>query len=330
MSERPASSASDASVAPRVLFIAGVGRSGTTVVERMLNELTETCAVGESIFLWKRGLVAGERCGCGEPFGDCPFWTAVGEEAFGGWNTVDAARIERLRTAVDRTRRTPALVLRRKAATLSAAQIDYLDHVVGVLRAAWTVAGQPPAMIDSSKHISTAALLSLDPRLDVRMLHMVRDPRGVAHSRMRLKHRPEANNVAMSTISPQKAAARWVSDNLGYEALAARGVPTLRVRYEDVMADPRRALAEIARFAGAAAGEDDLTFLDGATARFSTPMHSAAGNPVRFAGTEMEIRTDRSWQDAMAAPARRAVTAIAAPMLLRYGYPLRAVQNRRA
>lgn len=313
---------------PRVLFIAGVGRSGTTVVERMLNELGDASAVGESIFLWKRGLVAGERCGCGEPFGGCPFWTAVGAEAFGGWDQVDAGRIERLRVEVDRTRRVPSLVARRTSASLGADQQDYLDHVVGVLQAAATVAGRPPVLIDSSKHVSTAALLSLDPRLDVRMLHMVRDPRGVAHSRMRVKHRPEAGNVAMSTISPQKAAARWVSDNLGYEALAARGVPTLRVRYEDVMAEPRRALVDIARFAGAAASEEDLAFLDGRTARFSTPMHSAAGNPMRFAGQEMEIRMDTSWREAMAAPARRTVAAITAPMLLRYGYPLR-VQGRR-
>lgn len=307
----------------RVLFIAGVGRSGTTVVERMLNELPRAFAVGESIFLWKRGLLAGERCGCGEPFASCPHWSAVGDRAFGGWDQVDAAGMADARANVDRTRRVPALLARRRTDALSDEQRWYLDHLVRVLVAAAEVGGDRPVLLDSSKHLSSAALMTLDPRLEVRMLHLVRDPRGVAHSRMRTKRRPEADNVIMSKITAQHAAARWMSDNVGYEALAARGVPTLRLRYEDLMADPGAALVGIARFAGIETAPGDLAFLEGRTARFTTPMHSAAGNPVRFAGDELTIRTDQSWQDEMADGPRRVVTAIASPMMLRYGYALR-------
>ena len=312
---------------PQVLFIGGMGRSGTTVVERLLNELPQAFAVGESIFLWKRGLRDGERCGCGRPLRSCPFWTAVGDVGFGGWDHVDAAELTALREAVDRTRRVPALLARRRTSALSAAQRRYLDHLVTVLVAAEQVAsemaGQPVVLLDSSKHLSSAALLTLDPRLDVRVLHLVRDPRGVAHSRMRTKRRPEAGNVVMSTVSPQNSASRWVTDNTGFEALAARGVPTLRLRYEDVTADPRAALLDVARFIGVETDAQDLAFLQGHTARFSTPMHSAAGNPVRFAGDELTIHADRSWQDHLAVGPRRLVTAIASPMLVRYRYPLR-------
>ncbi len=312
---------------PRVLFIGGMGRSGTTVVERLLNELPGTFSEGESIFLWKRGLLNDERCGCGEPFRDCPHWSAVGDVAFGGWDSVDIDRMADAGISVDRTRRVPALLARRRIDALSADQRWYLDRLVRVVLSSAEVAGNPPVILDSSKHLSAAALLTLDPRLDIRVLHLVRDPRGVALSRMRTKHRPEAGNVAMSTVPPRTTASRWVTDNLGYEALAARGVPTLRVRYEDFMADPAASIGEVARFAGLSPSAEDLSFLDGRVAHFRTPMHSAAGNPVRFGGERMEIRTDRGWQDDLDGRSRRLVTAITAPMLTRYRYPLQGLRG---
>ena len=52
----------------RVLFIGGLGRSGTTIIEKLLNELPQTLSVGETVHLWERGVQANERCGCGESF----------------------------------------------------------------------------------------------------------------------------------------------------------------------------------------------------------------------------------------------------------------------
>ncbi|MCB0977629.1 MAG: sulfotransferase [Acidimicrobiales bacterium] len=310
-------------VAQPVLFIGGMGRSGTTVIERLLNEVPRLLAVGESVNLWKRGVRDGERCGCGEPFLSCPHWSAVGESAFGGWETVDVHRMVDASLSVDRTRRTPGLLLRRDPGSLSADQLWYLDHVVRVLRAAGSCAGPGTVVMDSTKHISTAALVTIDPRLDVRVLHVVRDPRGVANSRTRAKPRPEAGNVAMSTRDPKVTAARWVTDNLGFELLARRGVPTLTVRYEDVIADPETQLRRIASFAGVDTSPGDFDFVSGRTARFSTPMHSAAGNPMRFDGDVLELREDTGWRNELSAGQRRAITMITAPLLGRYGYRFR-------
>ncbi len=323
LADEPASGSAAPADRQRVLFIGGLGRSGTTVIERMLNELPQAFAEGESIFLWKRGLKDGEQCGCGEPFRSCPHWSAVGERAFGGWDEVDVDKMIALRWEVDRTRRVPGLLFHREHERLSADQRWYLDHLVRVMLASARVAGRPPLMIDSSKHLSAAALLTLDPRLDLRVLHLVRDARGVAHSRTRTRLRPEAGNVAMSTLSPRQSALRWVTDNLGYEALGRRGVPMSLLRYEDFMADPHGAMVEIGRFAGVDLTPADLGFLEGRTAHFRTPMHSAAGNPVRFGGDDLEIRIDSAWREQLPVPQRRLVTAIAAPLLLRYRYPLR-------
>ena len=84
----------------RVLFLGGLGRSGTTLLERVLGELPGVCPVGEVVHLWQRDLRDGDRCGCGIPFADCEFWTRVGKLAFGGWDAVDVDRVLHLRHTV--------------------------------------------------------------------------------------------------------------------------------------------------------------------------------------------------------------------------------------
>jgi len=52
----------------RVLFLAGLGRSGTTLLERALAELPGVQPLGEVIHLWERSVQGDELCGCGEAF----------------------------------------------------------------------------------------------------------------------------------------------------------------------------------------------------------------------------------------------------------------------
>src|SRR5689334_4402568 len=86
----------------RVLYIGGFGRSGTTLLNRMLGELPDVCAIGETVNLWHQGLLRNERCGCGCAFFDCPFWREVGRRAFGGWSSIDPDYVSALKSSIDR------------------------------------------------------------------------------------------------------------------------------------------------------------------------------------------------------------------------------------
>jgi hypothetical protein len=88
----------------KVAFIGGWGRSGSTLLASMLGEVPRMTPVGELRYIWERGLHDDELCGCGERFGECPFWQAVGREAFGGWDAVDADEV----IALDKTNATTA------------------------------------------------------------------------------------------------------------------------------------------------------------------------------------------------------------------------------
>ena len=50
--------------------------------------------------------------------------------------------------------------------------------------------------------------------------------------------------------------------------------------------------------------------------------HGVAGNPSRFEHGVVSVRADEAWRERLPASDRRMVTAVTAPWLLRYGYPL--------
>ena len=54
----------------RVVYIAGWGRSGSTLLELILDTLPGWRATGELRCLWEAGLRRNQLCGCGARFGD--------------------------------------------------------------------------------------------------------------------------------------------------------------------------------------------------------------------------------------------------------------------
>lgn len=303
----------------KVLFIGGLGRSGSTLIELLLNELPMTVAVGETIHLWERGVRNQERCGCGDAFDRCPHWQAVGQEAFGGWDNVDLDDVIGLRWSVDRSRRLASIAVSQRRGQPSADERRYLYYLRRVLLASAKVTGSPEVLLESSKHLSTAALLALDDALDVRVLHLVRDPRGVAYSWTKNVPRPETDGEVMPVYRPSRTAARWVSDNIGFELLS-RQVPTLTMRYEDFLVSPASWLYQIIRLLGLEPSNDHLRFLQGERATLTTPMHSVAGNPLRFGANEITLRLDDAWRHELPTADRRIVSALTAPLRAAYRY----------
>ena len=313
---------------PRVVYLGGLGRSGTTLLERLLGELPGVCSAGEVVHLWQRGIVEGERCGCGEPFGDCRFWAKVGQAAFGGWAGVDVRRVAQLQAAVDRTRRIPLLAAPRLQPSVRRAVTEYTGYYARVYAAVAEVSGCP-AVVDSSKHVSLAFCLRWHPQLDLRVIHVIRDSRAVAYSWAQRVSRPDSVAVDsyMTTYSPARAAALWNAHNSALALLARVGVPTLRVRYEDLTAAPAATVATVAEFAGLPGAGAPLGYLrDDAGARWAdlSAAHTASGNPMRFATGTIAIEADDRWRTAMPTRQRRAVTALTLPLLARYGYATRA------
>jgi UDP-N-acetylglucosamine transferase subunit ALG13 len=308
---------------PRVAFLGGFGRSGSTLLERMLNEVPGVSAVGESVHLWQRGLRDDERCGCGELFSRCPHWQAVGEAAFGGWDQLDVDHVLELKAAVDRTR----YVLRLAAPAASAKQARALDEYCDLYRRLYrgvaAVTGDT-VLVDASKHASLAYALRRAADLDLRVLHMVRDSRGVAYSWSKQVRRTEIadGEVYMPRYSPARAAVLWTTNNTLFDLLGRLGAPVHRFRYEDLLAAPARVFGQVLEYLGLPADGEALRFLASDSAELGAS-HTIGGNPMRFATGRLSLRTDEAWRREMPAAARRQVSALTAWPLTSYGYHLR-------
>lgn len=307
----------------RVVYLGGLGRSGSTLVERLLGELPGVRAVGEVVHLWERGVVADERCGCGVPFASCEFWSQVGQAAFGGWEHIGTGRIAELRGAIDRTRFIPRLSARSLPVGAERDLREYTDYYLRAYRAIGKVSGCQ-VIVDSSKHASLAFCLSRRPEVDLRVIHLVRDSRAVAYSWTTRVARPDAGAESfMTTYSPARAAGHWNAQNGAFQVLARRRAAVLRVRYEDVVESPVATLCRIASFAGLPAEPPNLSFLGGDDVGSWADLqasHTVSGNPMRFATGRLPIRRDERWRTGMPARQRRTVTALTLPLLAHYGY----------
>lgn len=303
----------------RVLFVAGMGRSGTTLIERVLSGAPGVVGLGELTHVWRRGVLQDERCGCGLPFSQCPFWQRVGADAFGGWGSVDVAEILRLRARVDKVRHVPALLLPSPATRRD--RDSYGDRYAAVYRAAARQTGAS-LVIDSSKQASLPHVLARRDDLDLRVVHCVRDARAVCFAWTKQVLRPDSwrTESYMDRYAPRTMARRWVAHNAAIELVRRQGVPLLRLRYEDLLGDPVGQFSGLARFAGLPPGPATLAHLTAEDAELPLS-HTVSGNPLRFAVGRVPLRRDDAWRSAMPRRQRRLVTSITWPLLVRYGYP---------
>jgi Glycosyl transferase family 2/Sulfotransferase family len=304
---------------PVVVYIAGSGRSGSTVLERTLGEMPGYVNVGELIDLSRRPRDA-ERCGCGLAFTDCPFWTGAGKRAFGGWDSGVMPEIGRLQGRVARQRHLPRLLVAGMAGRAFRADVAaYGAHYRKLYHAIAAEAGAQ-YIVDSSKW-PVQALALARAGLDVRVIHLVRDARGVAYSLSKDVARPHSLSGpdVMWRNKPGGAAARWVTCQGQAELLSRRGLRVTRLRYEDFVRQPQQAIEATLAGLGLPADPAGPAHIGQGRVTLGSS-HGLSGNPSRFRDGDTVLRTDEAWRDKMPARDRALVTAIGLPFLLRYGW----------
>jgi Sulfotransferase family len=301
------------------ILIVGYGRSGSTILEQVLATQPEFTALGEVRHLWQRGFVMNTLCTCGSPFHSCPFWRDVDERAFSGLSAEDARDLLDVRRRLLRPAGLLGLFLGRPRTALARADLDkYRRSVLAVYEAAADSTGAR-VLVDSSKDPLHGLALSRLPGVSWHVIHLVRDARGVALSLQRPKVRPEVTwkTQRETTRRPARTALVWMYRNLASSLLRASASTYRTLRYEDFVADPDAAVSRIREDVGLS-GQHDPVLRDGRVGLPTT--HSVSGNAIRFDGRDVALRLDDQWRTSLSTWHRAVVTALAAPLLIRYGY----------
>jgi hypothetical protein len=303
----------------RVLYIAGWQRSGSTILANLLGAVDGFFSAGELFSLWGYVWEKNVLCGCGQPFHACPRWSAIVRAAVETPAEVDARRMWADAQHVARTRQMHRLFFPRRRRRLLAELAPYLDGLARLYRSIRADSGCR-VIVDSSKWPSYGSALDAIGDLDVRVVHLVRDPRAVAFSWTRRKALPDRDPPEEMYRSPRDSSVRWNAWNVAAEAFwRAHPERYMRLRYEDFVARPRETLADILRFAGEPDGR--LPFTGERSAELGVS-HTVSGNPLRLRSGAVELRDDDEWKRRMSKRERALVTALTLPLLVRYGYPV--------
>ena len=302
----------------KVLLIASCDRSGSTVVGNILGSGMHFFHGGEIHHVWGRGLIGNWLCGCGKPFRECDLWANVLGDAFGGAERADAHSMANLRMiAYSKQNRLLAFTAdgrRHIEATLSA----YLENLDRLYRGIQSRTGAG-VIVDSSKTAVHGWLLTMLPSIDLYLLHLVRDARGVAYSLGKKKrHLGAPEQRQMARHGTLKSSRMWLRDNLGIESLSSSlSGRSLKVRYEDFVTRPRDVLHSVCELV-----DEDVSQLPPLvdSCVVIQASHTVSGNPMRLETGKLEIRPDDEWRTKMKFHQRAVVTALTWPVLRQYGY----------
>jgi hypothetical protein len=304
-----------------VLYIAGVGRSGSTLLDRLLGSTPGFHSAGELGGVWNQGLLEDRLCSCGLHFSGCPFWQAVGSKVFSSLQADEIDRIVRYTQTVFPAQKLWRILSRNtRRRILSSAPVTFPDIVTRLYESVRDISMRQ-IVVDSSKLPAYLVLLAQISSVDVQVVHLVRDPRAVAHSWSRPLVKDPDGRTSMPSFGAAKSAVLWLVMNAAVEWAALRlNLPYARLRYEDLVKDPTRIIRQL-RSQVLRNGEAGFKETDYRSDKYIDLriVHTISGNPMRFRQGRMPIAEDDGWKSGPRS--RRAiVAAITFPLRWRYGY----------
>ena len=283
---------------PTVVYITGSGRSGSTILDMMLGANSRALGLGQvdELARWAAG---DQFCTCGRPLGECPVWgPALADQRPPAPLNVEGQVAKTLSILPAIRGRAP-----READPASVDATWSLYDRLAEISGATT-------LIDSSKSLLRfARLADRAGDRDLRLIHLIRDPRGFVLSRTRSKAVPTASGTIGSTESQSLASALadWTVQNGLVSAYAGRRRPqSTVVTYEQLVGEPTATLERLCEFAGLEL-EPERQFPP-----FEGEFHLIAGNSSRFQFAE--LRLDERWRRELPGWQRRLTELTAGPL----------------
>ena len=291
----------------RVIYIGGVEHNGSTILGVALGNHPQIECVGELTFLARQGWLGDEYCACGQTISDCPFWTNVKNH----WTQATGQNLQslvELENDFDRHRRFYNLIKEKRFP--SSHFLEYKIQTSALFSAIQQVSGKD-IIIDTSKRFSRALALSMVPDIDLRIIHLVRDARGVAYSWSK-PTRPRRRSWLDASI-------RWNVTNAAFE-IVKRNIESdrwIRLRYEDLIRETFETLKRIGEFAEVDLNDLATSLSNG---KVLSTNHVGVGNGFLRRVKQVTLSPSIDWPDRIPVGDQRRVWRITWPLMRRYGY----------
>lgn len=298
-----------------LIYIASPGRSGSTILELLLNTVERIWSMGEIYTLpWE--IRRNGRCGCGKAVKECDFWSGV--LSGNGCVPADAHEIARFRETFSggkffRPVQMMNILFRTGWLNGTAKEAFCRENhrlFKKIHEQAARIRSNIDHLVDASKDFYRLHWLLKCPRISLKVIHIVKDPRAYVYST--LKSDP-AEGVA-GVIRCLRMSIKYRIENAIIEHILG-GVPVsdcFFVRYEDLAMEPEATLGKVSAWLGIPFDKDWV----GEFRKIET--HALAGNKTRHASSG--ILLDEAWKRNLSPARQRIVRAVTWKMGIRYGY----------
>ncbi|MFZ2446364.1 MAG: sulfotransferase [Syntrophobacteraceae bacterium] len=290
--------------APHIIYIAGYGRSGSTLLDRILSQHGSVLSSGEMCNALKKLQTPDELCSCGETISACPTWRPVSERVL-SWMREAGVSSDQMIAIHGKLEKWKSLLrwfLFRRPPAMTPRDRDLYLRFESVLFSEFSRSqGGCKYVVDSSKTAgfeARAVALEMLAAMPVRVIHLVRDPRGVLNSQVKGANDKLEKGLRVSKrLAGLRTPLKWIEANL-----AAAAVATLigrhkvcRVRYEDLMEKPGETITKLCRFLGI---EPEPIIEAMGKAVLPRNGHFISGNRMRLKPTRLEPKrntTELPW-----------------------------------
>jgi hypothetical protein len=276
----------------RLLYIAGAGFSGSTLLEQALSQVAGCVSVGEPYRPLFEPYWPEMTCGCGELFRDCAFWNAVLADAYGDEQAVVRERLRILGEGMVGHSVRSAYANSSPSHSLRAAFREIGSLIEPMYRAVAARTGAE-VIIDASKSGLWGLGIVAAPGIELDVVHLVREPRGFALSNSR-PHDFWPPGTQTIPRGPIRSYANWGVTNLEAEYLTRRAHRGATVLYETFARDPEGTLASIVDMLGLdASGPSPI---HNGVLTVNRVAHTIGGNPRRPRRGQTKIEPDERWR----------------------------------
>jgi len=309
-----------------LIYIASIGRSGSTLLESMLGAHSHIQTMGE-LHIWPHEIEgAGVRpCSCGRYVEECPFWSEMRRrvdplqqptprlhffrEKHNAGRTLRPSRLRGLRTGYtpDAREREAIATYGRNNEAIFRAFLDLMNEQLGE---------SPDWIVDASKDPYRLLWLIHSGRFNIRVVHLVKNPKAFIYSVTKhLIGNGEGFNLHKRLYYTAHQSVAWNIQNVLFSKIAANHLSPaeyMMINYETLASDPHQTFEQVCAFIGCGYEEEAVeNFRLGS-------LHTIAGNPMRY--EKRGIVLDEKWKTLLPPSSKTLANVLTAVNKSRYGY----------
>lgn len=250
----------------KVVYIAGLGHSGSTLLNLILGEHSQMVGLGEAAKLLGDGMAFTQKqqalCSCGNTLDNCDFWKVV------------ASKFN------------------------AEANLTKNQQYLKIFETGTEIFGENAILIDHSKTIGPLRRLIRMPEIDVKVLFLMKDVRSYTISRIdrankiKARRKVQDNAVLRSKKSPNFPMYHFLlwhrTNRKILRFLKDSKVDFLQVGYEELCLYPEIMLRKMCDFIGVEMEVNMLNFKNDSS-------HIIRGNKMRNNPEKQKIRYDNRW-----------------------------------